>query len=168
MNHLTTVHSTPLDHTRTSEVCNLVPTGKSKPGASLFSLKDKLRTLRQKSTQSPSTTHHVKLNGLKPDRPVRGTIHFFHLHRTRLTRPLQTRHKTGHNKMEILYMRLRSEMFVPGGCSIRPVSAFAISVLRRLLFWWTSTMTTASSRHPDDAPQLYYPFPVSFCLIYLY
>ena len=72
MNHLATVHSTPLDYARTSKVADHTSTKKSKSGTS-FSLKDKLRSLRRKSTPSPSTTHHVKLEGLTSDRQVGGT-----------------------------------------------------------------------------------------------
>lgn len=73
MNHLATVHSTPLDYARTFKVTDHTSTKKSKSGTSSFSLKDKLRSLRRKSTPSPSTTHHVKLNGLTSDRQVGGT-----------------------------------------------------------------------------------------------
>jgi len=45
---------------------------KSQSGTSSFSLRDKLRSLRQKSTPSTSPTHHVALNGLKSDSKAKG------------------------------------------------------------------------------------------------
>ena len=78
MNHLTTVHSTPLDYARTHEIHNKTSTPKSQSGTSSFSLKlkDQLRSLRRKSTPSPSKTHHVTLKGLKSDRQARGANYF--------------------------------------------------------------------------------------------
>lgn len=83
MNHLTIVHSTPLDSARTF-------TTKSKSATSSFSLKDQLKSLRRKSTPSSSTTHHVKLNGLKSDKPVRGTSHLPLPHQAESTEPDST------------------------------------------------------------------------------
>ena len=73
MNHLTTVHSTPLDYTRTSE--DHASTLESQSMTS-FSLKDKLRSLRRKATPSPSTTHHVTLSGLKSNDQAGGMSYF--------------------------------------------------------------------------------------------
>ena len=76
MNHLTTVHSTPLDYARTCKTRNKTSAPKSQSGTSSFSLKDQLRSLRRKSTPSPSKTHHVALSGLKSDRQARGANYF--------------------------------------------------------------------------------------------
>ena len=82
MNHLTIVHSTPLDSVRTSNLKahNHTSTPKSHSSTSSFSLKDQLRALRRKSTPSSSKTHHVTLNGLKSDSQARGACSFLLLY----------------------------------------------------------------------------------------
>jgi len=52
---------------------------KSQSGTSLFSLRDKLKSLRRKSTPSSSTTHRVALNGLKSDSKAKGAFLFYQI-----------------------------------------------------------------------------------------
>lgn len=80
-NHLTIIHSTPLDCTGTSDAYNRPFTMKSQSGISSFSLGDKLRSLRPKSPPSSSTTHNVALNGLKSDRKINGTLLSYRIER---------------------------------------------------------------------------------------
>ena len=125
MNHLTASDSVPLNHTRTSK--DHASTQKSRPGTSSFSLKDKLKSFRQKATPSSSTTHHVTLNGLKSDSQARGMSYFLLQHaRTNLTRPQQTCRRTSPRTVKTLYSRLHSETFVPVGYNTQRVLAFVI------------------------------------------
>ena len=169
MNHLTTARSTPLDNTRTSKVHNHTSAKKSKSGTS-FSLKDQLRSLRQKSTPSSSTTHNVTLSGLKSDRQVRGN-EFLPSRPTRsnnskLTRPPQTRQKTDHRRTGITYTRPRLETFVLDGCSSRRVLAFAIADPAPSRFGYFSITSSRGVTALPYSLSIYSLY--QSCLIYLY